>query len=103
VTESNPSFAIADELFFEGEPGGAGGRRGGGDDLEQLGGDGVVDPREDVEIHPNPVRDGGIGGIAQDMVGERVLAEGEEEKEPELPPHLYKQPPPTPILTHLST
>jgi hypothetical protein len=80
VDEDDPGFTIADELFFEGEPGGAGGRRGGSDDLEQLGGDGAVEPREDVEIHLDPVRDSGIGGIAQDVVGKRVLAEGEEEK-----------------------
>ncbi|XP_025813763.1 uncharacterized protein LOC112891077 [Panicum hallii] len=37
-----------------------------------------------MEIHPDPVRDGRIGGIAQDVVGERVLAKGEEEKVPPL-------------------
>jgi hypothetical protein len=74
VDVKDPSLAVADELLLEREPSAASGRFDGGDDLEELGGDGAVNPRKDVEIHANPVGNGRKCGIAQNMVGESVIA-----------------------------
>lgn len=80
VDEKDAGLAIPDELLLEGGPGGVGGRGRSGDDLEEVSGDGPVDPREDVEIHPNPMGNVGEGGVAQDVVGERILAEGKKQQ-----------------------
>lgn len=78
VHHKNVCLAVAGELLLEGEPGATGGRSPHRDDLVEVADDGAVEPRQDVEVHPHPVWNGGERGVTKDVVGERVLAEGEE-------------------------
>lgn len=78
VHHKNVCLAVAGELLLEGEPGATGGRSPHRDDLVEVADDGAVEPRQDVEVHPHPVWNGGERGVAKGMVGERVLAKGEE-------------------------
>jgi hypothetical protein len=80
VDEDDAGLPIAHELFLESQPRRTGCGGGGGDNLVELERDGAVEPREDMEVHPEPGSDIGEGGIAQHVVGKGVLAEDEEEE-----------------------
>ena len=78
VEQHSPRFAVVEELLLEAEP------RGTGrdtvafvDDVEQVGGDGVEDPRDDDAVHARPGGVVGAGNVAEDVVFQREATEDE--------------------------
>jgi hypothetical protein len=77
-------LVVAKEIL-NGVPDGAHGGSGAHDDAEVVGGDGAVYPRENDVVIVTPSRGGGRvrgSGIANDVSGETVAAEGNEEEIP---------------------
>lgn len=75
---SRRSLLVAEEVFLDGEPGVAGVGALGDDGGREVVGDGVVEPRLDGDVHPNPV--GEIRNtIAENVFPQRVLGDGEQE------------------------
>jgi hypothetical protein len=77
IKEQSSGLTVPKELLHNSEPGSPG--RDAivrVDDVQELGGDAVEDPRHDHTIHALPVRVSGTGNVAEDMVLERVPAEG---------------------------
>jgi hypothetical protein len=80
IKQQRPGLAVAQELLRNPEPGHASSdavvRV---DDVKEVGGDAVEDPRDDHAIHAIPGRIGGAGLIAEDVILQRVPAEGKKE------------------------
>jgi hypothetical protein len=73
-------LVIAKELRLNSEPGVASCPVAHVDSLHKLGGDRAKQPREDDSIHAAPGRDVGVGRIRDNMRGEGVALEGEEDE-----------------------
>jgi hypothetical protein len=78
VDKLHACLAVAYELLFKRNPRDVGRRSGGGDDLEEVGGDGAVQPGQHMKIHLHPVWIIRVDGVAEDVIGKGVLAKGEE-------------------------
>jgi hypothetical protein len=79
VDEHGVRRAVVEELFLKTEPGDPGGDAiAVMDDIEQVGGDGVVEPKHHYAIHPRPGRVRYAGRIVEDMVLQGEAAEDEE-------------------------
>ena len=82
VEVEGTSFSIAKKLGLDGEPGGASSGTPLAalkDDVDEVIGDGAVEPRLNDAVHTTPIRGVRGGEVAQDMILQRVLAEDEEE------------------------
>jgi hypothetical protein len=79
IEAKGASFAIAKELLLNGDPGAACCATKGADGLHQLGGERAQHPRQDNGIHAPPRWRGG-GGVGEDMVGEGVPLESEQDE-----------------------
>lgn len=73
-------FLMAEKLNLETEPHLARGDVGLHDGFEEVSRDGAVEPCEHHTIHPCPGRMFREGGVGEDVVGERVLAERDKEQ-----------------------
>jgi hypothetical protein len=71
------SFAIAEELLLDGQPGAVRSATRGASRLHQLGGECAQHPGQHNDIHAPPGWHGGAS-VGEDMVGEGVLLEGEQ-------------------------
>lgn len=77
--EEGAGLPLAEKLVVEDGPIDAGGGVTEHDLLLQIKGDGAVDPHEDGAVHLYPCRPLGVGRVGEDVVGEGVLPEDDEE------------------------
>ena len=71
---------VVEELLFEAEPRGTSSHAIAlVDDVEEVGGDGVEDPRDDDAVHTGPGGVVGAIGVAEDVVFQSEAAENEEQ------------------------
>ena len=71
VEVEGTSFSIAEKLGLDGEPGGTGGGAlfaAGEDDVDEVIGDGAVEPRPNDAVHATPIRGVRSRVVAQNMV-----------------------------------
>ena len=74
-------LSVPEKLLLEGNPNDPSRGSGSHDDVEELGGDGSIEPAEDGALHPCPGDVVRGSSIRKDVVAEGILAHGEE-KEP---------------------
>jgi hypothetical protein len=80
VEEHGAGLAIVEELLFNPEPCCPGGEAVVlMDDVQEVGGDGVEEPREDDAVHARPHRIVGAGVVAEDVILQGEAAEDEED------------------------
>jgi hypothetical protein len=73
-----PSVPVPEELFLEGEPRLAGRVRLVADDVLELDGDSVVEPKEHDCVHQGPGHGRWGDDVVEDVVGESVAPQGED-------------------------
>ena len=79
VEDEGARLPVPKELGFNGEPSSASADPTIQHSVGEVGGEGAEDPRLDHAVHAHPVRRGGEGGVAEDMVAEGVLPKDEQE------------------------
>ena len=68
VEVEDPCLPVAEKLRLNGEPSGAGGGTALHDDVDEVVGNGAVEPRPDDAVHAPPIRRGHSGNVAKNVI-----------------------------------